>query len=109
MLRRDLPGFDNLPEDPKDGVKYLRKKDPKWYNLWAGSTAIVDPVSKAKGIEKVRGRRCLVLWLDAFGHAGIKYLDSGRYGERQIHDLIPLLSEPIDIEVYRAAKARNKD
>lgn len=102
MLRRDLPGFDNLPED--GWVEYKRKNDPKWYKLWPGSKAIVDPQSKAKGTEKVRGRKCVVLWMGGYGEAGIKYLDSGRYGERGIHDLIPILSEPIDMEIYRAAK-----
>lgn len=92
-------------------VEYLRKGDPKWYKLFPGSTAIVDPSSKAKGTEKVRGRKCLVLWIGGHrsGKCGIKYLDSGRYGEREVGDLIPLLSEPINMEVYRASKAKNED
>lgn len=107
MLIRDFPGFGNEPK--QGGVEYKRKNDPKWYKLWPGSTAIVDPQSKAKGTEKVRGRKCMVLWMNINAIAGIRYLDSGRYGERSIPDLIPVPSEPINMEVYRTRKATQLD
>lgn len=90
MTERNRDGFGNRPTEP--WVMYQRKNDPKWYRLWLGSKAIVDPASKAKGTEKVRGRECVVLWIGDVhsGKVGIRYLDSGCYGKKLPCDLIPL-------------------
>lgn len=101
MLQRDWYNFEDMHTE--SWVKYMRKNDPKWYQLFPGSRAIVDPVSKAKGTEKVRGRECIVLWIGGIhsNKVGIRYLDSDRYGERYPQDLIPLPTKPIDLSEYR--------
>lgn len=99
MLTRDIHNFKDTPTSPW----CIYEKHGKQYKLFPGDTAIVDPCSKAKGTEKLRGRHCLVLWLGyQDGKVGIKYLDSGRYGERKVHDLIPLPRKPIDILTFKA-------
>lgn len=105
MLFSHDPEFHELT--PGKWVQYKRKNDPTWYKLFPGYEAIVDPPGKSKKDNAVRGRRCRVLWIGEFSHPGkavIQYLDSGKRGERWIHDLIPIPPDPVELMKYKAQK-----
>ena len=61
MIRDQIKSLDELWLQP--WVKYWRKKEKEWFLLKPQMKAIVNPISKAKSQEKVRGRKCVVLWI----------------------------------------------
>lgn len=79
-----------------DWVCYQRSKDPNYYVLYVGDKATVDPQGKSKEAEKIRGRVCQLLSVEVntLGKVNVRYLDNGRLGRVQIHDLIP---QPADV------------
>jgi hypothetical protein len=102
MLFSHDPDFHKHP--PGKWVKYQRDGDSTWHILFSGYEAIVDPMSKAKKHDDVRGRHCRVLWIGEFTHMGkvvIEYLDSGKRGERSVYDLIPIPPKPVNLAEHR--------
>jgi len=98
---------DYSDRSPDNWVQYHRGE--KTYKLFEGDICTVDPLSKSKEAEKIRGSKCKVLYLASVassdGKAVIQYLDSNRKGRRHCFDLIPDAREPVSFNAYRAENA----
>ena len=77
-------------------------RDNKWYRYYPGDICKIDPFSKSKPANKIRGRECEILWIaHKLEKVGIKYLDTGKEGLAIAHDLIVIKRRAVDFTKYR--------